>query len=117
MADHPAGFHAFSDVGSTTHWSIHLTDINNHQPGQLIQQARLESIELDADALLLLDVDFKWLMSGHGWWIDTPRIRQDPSYATHCLDYAMTSTSIALFNCATKLRRAIYLTSLANEAA
>jgi hypothetical protein len=86
---------------------MYLTNINQHPPAQVNQPAWLESPKLDADALLLLDVDFKWLMSGHGWWIDTPRIHQDSSYAEHCLHNAMNTTSTALFDCATKLRRAI----------
>jgi hypothetical protein len=86
---------------------MYLTKIIQRPPGQVNQPAWLDSPKLDADALLLLDVDFKWLMSGHGWWIDTPRIHQDSSYAAHCLDYAMNTTSIALLDCAAELRRAI----------
>jgi hypothetical protein len=59
--------------------------------------------QLDADDTLLLDVDFKWLMAGVGWWIDTARIHEDPSYASKCINSAMTSESIALRNCAAKL--------------
>jgi hypothetical protein len=96
---------------------MQLTNIDTHQSKQLTQQTWLDIVEFDADALLLLNVDFKWLMSGHGWWIDIPRIHQDPSYAAHCIDYAMTSTSIALLNCAAKLRRAICSASLVKATA
>lgn len=79
-----------------------MTNPINKQPEQPTQQAS-DAAELDADAVLLLDVDFKWLMAGIGWWIDTTRIHQDPSYASKCLNSAMASESLALRNCAAKL--------------
>lgn len=60
--------------------------------------------EHDPDDSLLLDVDFKWLMAGHGWWVDTTRLHQDPSYAAQCLESAMASASFALHGCAGRLQ-------------
>jgi hypothetical protein len=59
--------------------------------------------QFDADEILLLNVDFKWLMAGLGWWIDTTRLHTDMTYAKGCLDTAMHSDSVALRNCATRL--------------
>ena len=52
---------------------------------------------------LLAAVDFKWLMTGHGWWVDSARFHDDPSYATTLLDLAMASPSSALRECAARL--------------
>lgn len=53
---------------------------------------------------LLKEVDFKWLMAGHGWWIDTDRLHNDPSYAAHLLSLVEVNTSAALKDCAALLR-------------
>ena len=45
---------------------------------------------------LLAEVDFKWLMNGHGWWVDATRFGCDPSYAAELLRCAMESDSAAL---------------------
>jgi hypothetical protein len=37
--------------------------------------------KLDAEAMLLELVDFKWLMAGRGWWLDLSRLRSDTAYA------------------------------------
>jgi hypothetical protein len=79
-----------------------MTKPINNQPEQPTKQAS-EADDLDADSLLLLDVDFKWLMAGIGWWVDTTRIHRDPFYATKCLNSAMASESLALRNCAAQL--------------
>jgi hypothetical protein len=53
---------------------------------------------------LLKEVDFKWLMAGQGWWIDTDRLHNDPSYAAHLLDLVEVTKSAALKDCAALLR-------------
>ncbi len=52
---------------------------------------------------LLAAVDFKWLMTGHGWWVDSARFHDDPSYAATLLGLAMASPSSALRDCAARL--------------
>ncbi len=52
---------------------------------------------------LLAAVDFKWLMTGHGWWVDSARFHADPSYAATLLGLAMASPSSALRECAARL--------------
>jgi hypothetical protein len=59
---------------------------------------------IDDRLVLLEEVDFKWLMAGQGWWIDTDRLHNDRSYATHLLDLVEITTSDALKNCAALLR-------------
>lgn len=60
----------------------------------------------DDRLVLLEEVDFKWLMAGHGWWIDTSRLHNDPAYAAHLFDLveADTTPSAALKDCAALLR-------------
>lgn len=58
----------------------------------------------DERQVLLEEVDFKWLMAGQGWWIDTARLHSDPSYATHLLDLVEITQSVALKDCAALLR-------------
>ena len=58
----------------------------------------------DERLVLLEEVDFKWLMAGQGWWIDTARLHSDPCYATHLLDLVETTQSVALKDCAALLR-------------
>lgn len=52
---------------------------------------------------MLAAVDFKWLMTGHGWWVDSSRFHADPSYAAAMLDLAIASPSAALRECAVRL--------------
>lgn len=54
--------------------------------------------------LLLEEVDFKWLMAGQGWWVDTTRLHQDPVYAAHWLNLVDARALPALKDCATLLR-------------
>ena len=61
----------------------------------------------DEEILLLEEVDFKWLMAGQGWWIDTTRLHSDPSYAARFLRLAKASPSFALRQCATILQKLI----------
>jgi hypothetical protein len=59
--------------------------------------------EADSGVSLLAAVDFKWLMTGHGWWVDSARFHSDPAYAATLLDLAMASPSSALQHCAARL--------------
>ncbi len=63
-----------------------------------------EPVVADARDALLAMVDFKWLMTGQGWWVDTARFHADPAYASDLLELAMTSSSFALKECACRLR-------------
>lgn len=63
----------------------------------------------DEGLVLLKEVDFKWLMVGLGWWIDTARLHNDPTYATHLLDLVETTQSAALKDCAALLRAQVGL--------
>ncbi len=63
--------------------------------------------DADARASLLAEVDFKWLMTGHGCWIDAARFHCDPSYAADLLRLAMASPSFALRDCAAFLQAQI----------
>lgn len=58
----------------------------------------------DERQVLLEEVDFKWLMAGQGWWIDTDRLHNDPSYADHLLDLVEVTESAVLKDCAALLR-------------
>ncbi len=58
----------------------------------------------DTRASLLAEVDFKWLMSGQGWWVDTSRFHNDTSYAEALLKLALASQSFALRECAALLQ-------------
>ncbi len=63
--------------------------------------------DIDARVSLLTDVDFKWLMAGQGWWIDTTRLHCDASYAAGLLRMALESPSFALRECAAALQAQI----------
>lgn len=73
---------------------------------QAEQAPRVAAAEAGADegVSLLLEVDFKWLMAGQGWWVDTLRFHDDPSYAARFLRLAMASSSSALRQCAALLQ-------------
>jgi len=58
----------------------------------------------DERDVLLEEVDFKWLMAGQGWWIDTTRLHTDPGYARHLFDLVDAAPSAALKDCAALLR-------------
>lgn len=45
-------------------------------------------------------VDLKWLMAGHGHWIDIPRLQQDRCYARSTLDCALGLPSELIRHCA-----------------
>ena len=64
-------------------------------------------LNFDIPEALLAEVDFKWLMAGHGWQIDTARLGRDPEYATRLLQWALDSDSPALRECATALQAEI----------
>jgi hypothetical protein len=54
--------------------------------------------------LLLAEVDFKWLMAGEGWSIDTSHFHDDPAQAAVFLQLALESHSQALRQCAASLQ-------------
>ena len=54
----------------------------------------------DGGLSMLAEVGFKWLMAGQGWWIDTGRFHQDPSYAAGFFVLAQASPSLVLRECA-----------------
>lgn len=58
----------------------------------------------DERTVLLEEVDFKWLMAGQGWWIDTTRLHTDPSYARQLFDLIDDTPSSALRDCAALLQ-------------
>ena len=58
---------------------------------------------IDMTSAVLAEVDFKWLMAGHGWDVDMARLGVDPPYAARLLNWAMTSDSPALRESAAKL--------------
>lgn len=66
-----------------------------------------EPVVADAREALLATVDFKWLMTGQGWWVDTARFHADPSYTRDMLRLAMSSSSFALRECAKWLQHHI----------
>ncbi len=58
---------------------------------------------IDSRSALLAEVDFKWLMAGQGWLVDTARLHTDPAYAARFLGSALASHCEALRQCAQKL--------------
>ena len=58
----------------------------------------------DDSSVLLEEVDFKWLMAGQGWWVDTERLHTDRCYAEGLLKLANTIASPALHDCAAWLQ-------------
>lgn len=73
------------------HTRPHFAQYSHLQP---VAQAR------DADDELLVEVDFKWLMAGQGWWVDTLKLKSDPDYARHWMLTALDSPCAELRNCA-----------------
>ncbi|MBB1075553.1 hypothetical protein HUU62_14160 [Rhodoferax sp. 4810] len=59
---------------------------------------------VDERLVLLEEVDFKWLMAGQGWWIDTGRLHTDTSYASDLLQLVAQTPSPALRTCAAHLQ-------------
>ena len=59
---------------------------------------------VDERVLLLEEVDFKWLMAGQGWWINSTRLHSDPHYAADLLKLASSTESSALHQCAALLQ-------------
>ena len=62
------------------------------------------ALDAQGGVSLLSAVDFKWLMTGHGWWVDSARFSADPAYAATLLGLAMASPSSALRDCAARLQ-------------
>jgi hypothetical protein len=61
-------------------------------------------VDTEERVSLLVEVDFKWLMAGKGWWIDTTRLHCDPAYVANLVQIAQTSDSPALQSCAALLQ-------------
>jgi hypothetical protein len=53
---------------------------------------------------MLTEVDFKWLMTGEGCWIDTTKLHTDPQYAHACIQSALQSNCVPLRCCAVNLQ-------------
>ena len=53
---------------------------------------------------MLTEVDFKWLMTGQGCWIDTSKLHTDPQYAHACIQSALQSNCVPLRCCAVDLQ-------------
>lgn len=56
----------------------------------------LTATGLDSQEDMLIEVDFKWLMAGQGYWVDTTRLRTDSEYAHTCVEHALHSHCPAL---------------------
>ena len=52
---------------------------------------KLTAIGFDLQDDMLIEVDFKWLMAGQGYWVDTTRLRTDSNYAHTCVEQALHS--------------------------
>lgn len=74
------------------------------EPGSL---ANRDVGSADAPALLLTEVDLKWLMAGQGWWINLQRLHCDPAYTAAILRSALASPCAALRECAALLQAQI----------
>lgn len=66
--------------------------------------AGADSAALSARDDMLLLVDFKWLMSGLGFWVDMGRWRADPAYASACVARGSSSRYAPLQRCARQLQ-------------
>lgn len=73
-------------------------------PSETGSLAQRHAFGADPRALLLTEVDFKWLMAGQGCWVNTRRFHADPAYAADLLRVAATSSCAALRECALTLR-------------
>lgn len=63
-----------------------------------------DTTALSARDDMLLLVDFKWLMSGLGFWVDMGRWRADPDYADACIARGCDSCYVPLQHCARQLQ-------------
>jgi hypothetical protein len=73
------------------------------QAEQVLEPDHAAAAGADERVLLLAEVDFKWLMAGQGWRVDTTRFHGDRAYAARFLRLAMASPSLALRDCAALL--------------
>ncbi len=62
--------------------------------------SRAPQLHFEIPETLLAEVDFKWLMAGHGWHVDMVRFGKDTNYTDQMLDWAKNSKSQALRTCA-----------------
>ena len=74
-------------------------------PTEDAAQVTNSSTKPDGRSLLLEKVKFKWLLAGIGCWIDMSRFQSDSSYASRFMEFAETSDSVALRDCAASLQR------------
>lgn len=81
--------------------------LNSPDPSDRGRDKRSTDTGADAGDSLLTDVDFKWLMAGQGWWIDTTRLHCDAAYAAGLLTLALESPLPALRECAAELEAQI----------
>jgi len=51
----------------------------------------MNALSTDAQSDLLNLVSFKWLMAGHGWWVNLSRLQQDPHYVRACAEQGLDS--------------------------
>ncbi len=80
-------------------------------PSEVISMSPGTSADAGTDERLVLleEVDFKWLMAGEGWWIDTWRLHTDSGYARHLLQLVAQTPSAALRTCAAHLEATLGL--------
>ncbi len=71
---------------------------------QTMAQMSNPNSRFDERVALLDEVSLKWLLSGLGWWIDTSRLHDDPSYAAHFIRLAEATDSDALRDFAAALQ-------------
>lgn len=72
--------------------------------GRVDGAGRTPQLNFDIPDALLAEVDFKWLMAGHGWHVDMARFGNEHAYAARMLDLARHSDSQALRVCAEMLQ-------------
>lgn len=72
--------------------------------GRTDSPGRSPQLNFEIPEALLAEVDFKWLMAGHGWHVDMTRFGEDTAYAARMLDWAKQSNSQALRTCADALQ-------------
>jgi hypothetical protein len=85
-----------------TTFSVKLSHLGPAMQNQTEQSTlvKKEVTMLDERAVLLEEVNFKWLMAGLGWWVNMSLFNSDTAYASRYLKLAKASESIELRNCA-----------------
>lgn len=72
---------------------------------QLFNQREVDPSVDSLRTTLLAETDFKWLMAGQGWWVDTERLEHDHAYAVELMRLAIVTNSTALRESAARLLR------------